>query len=97
MTSPVFILLSLFTFGIYSPVYLGLLNCRVGRESSSWIDFDFFGHQITAHVSPAGGAHGRKPIQSTAMRFLSGILAFISHGKRGRRLAEKFHRLERLL
>ncbi len=32
--------------------YVRLLNCQVGRESSSWIDFDFFGHQITAHVSP---------------------------------------------
>ena len=32
--------------------YIGLLGCQVGRESSSWIDFDFFGHQITAHVSP---------------------------------------------
>ena len=32
--------------------YVGLLDCQVGRESSSWIDFDFFGHQITAHVSP---------------------------------------------
>ncbi len=32
--------------------YVDLLGCRVGRESNSWIDFDFFGHQITAHVSP---------------------------------------------
>jgi len=31
--------------------YHGLLGCRVGRESSRWIDFDFFGHQITAHLS----------------------------------------------
>ncbi|MGF1606346.1 MAG: VOC family protein [Rhodothalassiaceae bacterium] len=32
--------------------YAGLLGCRVGRRSDSWIDFDFFGHQITAHLSP---------------------------------------------
>lgn len=32
--------------------YVELLGCNVGRESTSWIDFDFFGHQITAHVSP---------------------------------------------
>lgn len=31
--------------------YHGLLGCRVGRESAHWIDFDFFGHQITAHLS----------------------------------------------
>ena len=32
--------------------YIDLLGCRVGRESDQWIDFDFFGHQITAHLSP---------------------------------------------
>ncbi|MBI3798531.1 MAG: VOC family protein, partial [Deltaproteobacteria bacterium] len=31
--------------------YVEMLGCRVGRESTSWIDFDFFGHQITAHLS----------------------------------------------
>lgn len=29
--------------------YCELLDCRVGREDEAWIDFDFFGHQITAH------------------------------------------------
>lgn len=33
--------------------YAGLLGCGVGRESDTWIDFDFFGHQVTAHLSPA--------------------------------------------
>src|SRR3989442_13738381 len=32
--------------------YIDVLGCRVGREITSWIDFDFFGHQITAHLSP---------------------------------------------
>jgi extradiol dioxygenase family protein len=31
--------------------YQDKLGCRVGRESQTWIDFDFFGHQITAHLS----------------------------------------------
>lgn len=31
--------------------YTEMLGCRVGRESERWIDFDFFGHQITAHLS----------------------------------------------
>lgn len=30
--------------------YAGLLGCDVGRESRRWIDFDFHGHQITAHL-----------------------------------------------
>lgn len=25
-------------------------GCAVGREDARWIDFDFFGHQITAHL-----------------------------------------------
>ncbi|NNF67552.1 MAG: VOC family protein [Gammaproteobacteria bacterium] len=31
--------------------YQGLLGCKVGRESERWIDFNFFGHQITAHLA----------------------------------------------
>jgi uncharacterized protein len=34
--------------------YAGLLGCGVGRESSRWIDFDFHGHQISAHLADAG-------------------------------------------
>ena len=30
--------------------YGELLGCDVGRESERWIDFDFHGHQITAHL-----------------------------------------------
>lgn len=30
--------------------YAGLLGCPTGRESSHWIDFDFYGHQIVAHL-----------------------------------------------
>jgi uncharacterized protein len=30
--------------------YEGLLGATVGREAERWIDFDFWGHQISAHV-----------------------------------------------
>ncbi len=36
--------------------FVEALGCAVGRESSRWIDFDFFGHQITAHLSDTGQA-----------------------------------------
>ena len=37
--------------------YGGVLGCGEGRSSESWVDFDFFGHQVVAHLSPgAGGA-----------------------------------------
>ena len=30
--------------------YTKVLDCKVGRTSNKWIDFNFFGHQITAHL-----------------------------------------------
>ena len=30
--------------------FVDLLGCETGRRSERWIDFDFFGHQITAHL-----------------------------------------------
>ena len=32
--------------------YGGLLGCPEGRSAAEWIDFDFFGHQIVAHLTP---------------------------------------------
>ena len=32
--------------------YADQLGCRVGRTSDRWIDFDFFGHQLSAHLAP---------------------------------------------
>jgi hypothetical protein len=37
--------------------YGKLLGCREGRSSDEWIDFDFFGHQIVAHLSPNEVGH----------------------------------------
>jgi uncharacterized protein len=31
--------------------YGGLLGCPEGRSAAAWIDFDFFGHQIVAHLA----------------------------------------------
>lgn len=36
--------------------YGGLLGCPEGRSSAEWIDFDFFGHQIVAHLVPGAAA-----------------------------------------
>ena len=32
--------------------YVNVLGCDTGRESNSWIDFNLYGHQIVAHLSP---------------------------------------------
>lgn len=43
--------------------YGGLLGCREGRSSDRWIDYDFFGHQIVAHLDP----DTKPPIHSNAV------------------------------
>ena len=30
--------------------YRERLGCREGRSTATWVDFDFFGHQISAHL-----------------------------------------------
>ena len=32
--------------------YLNILNCQVGRKSENWVDFNFYGHQLVAHLAP---------------------------------------------
>lgn len=32
--------------------YGELLGCTIGRSTDLWVDFNFFGHQLSAHVKP---------------------------------------------
>lgn len=34
-----------------------LLGCPEGRSSDDWVDFDFYGHQIVAHLSTEEAGH----------------------------------------
>ncbi len=45
--------------------YGGVLGCSVGRTDARWIDFDFFGHQITAHLVDSAEPHGGDGAQAT--------------------------------
>ena len=36
--------------------YGGLLGCAMGRSAPTWQDFDFFGHQLSAHLAPVEDA-----------------------------------------
>ena len=38
--------------------YGGLLGCPEGRSSDEWVDFNFYGHQIVAHLAPDEVGHG---------------------------------------
>ena len=47
--------------------YGELLNCPEGRSDNSWVDFNFFGHQLVCHLSqnyPANRHHStRNPVE----------------------------------
>ena len=34
--------------------YTGLLGCTEGRSSDTWVDFNFYGHQLVCHLDPSG-------------------------------------------
>ena len=58
--------------------YVGLLGCREGRSTDEWVDFDFFGHQIVAHLSPgeaADKAHNRVDGEAVPVRHFGVILS----------------------
>ena len=42
--------------------YAGTLGCREGRSSDAWIDFDLYGHQIVAHLSPSATPASSNPV-----------------------------------
>ena len=31
--------------------YADVLGCAIGREAERWVDFDFYGHQLSAHLA----------------------------------------------
>lgn len=33
--------------------YGGMLGCPEGRSAADWVDFDFLGHQLVAHLDPS--------------------------------------------
>ncbi len=47
--------------------YVDVLGCQVGRQSDRWIDFDFHGHQIVAHLSDHDGQDRRSEVDGHAV------------------------------
>ena len=56
--------------------YGGVLGCREGRSTESWVDFDFFGHQLSLHLGePFVTRHtGRVGAHMVAMPHLGVVL-----------------------
>lgn len=42
--------------------YGGLLGCPEGRSDAHWVDFDFFGHQIVAHLTADASRRAHNPV-----------------------------------
>ena len=58
--------------------YGGLLGCPEGRSSEAWVDFDFYGHQLVAHLAPgecALAATGDVDGDAVPVRHFGAILA----------------------
>lgn len=47
--------------------YVDLLGCATGRESKGWIDFDFHGHQLTAHLAQRPPAPEARSVDGDAV------------------------------
>lgn len=56
--------------------YGGTLGCREGRSAPTWVDFDFFGHQLSLHLGEpfATSDTGRVGEQLVPMPHLGVIL-----------------------
>ena len=57
MLSPFHLAIPVHDLGAARRFYGDLFDCKEGRSSHEWVDFDFFGHQLVAHLDP-----NRKPL-----------------------------------
>ena len=70
--------------------YTKILGCSVGRESEKWIDFNFFGHQISAHLSESSDSitHNQVDSKQIPSRHFGIILAPSDWNTLSKRLTE---------
>ncbi len=72
--------------------YVEVLGCRVGRSSDRWIDFDFGGNQITAHLvdeAPLSEAHNPVDGHQVPVRHFGLILPMEEWEALAQRLRER--------
>ena len=42
--------------------YNGLLRAEIGRSDPTWIDFNFYGHQLVCHLTESSNAQSKNPV-----------------------------------
>ena len=42
--------------------YNGLLGAEIGRSDPTWIDFNFYGHQLVCHLTESSNAQNKNPV-----------------------------------
>jgi len=69
--------------------YVDVLGCREGRSSSTWIDLDLFGNQLTAHLGtpPAPAYVGRVDGIVVPLPHFGAIVSFDEYDRLAARLA----------
>ena len=73
--------------------YKNILGCKIGRESDAWVDFNFFGHQVSAHLKPEELSNAKKNKvdgKSVPVRHFGVVLDW----KEWRSLSEKLQKLK---
>lgn len=73
--------------------YTDIIGCAQGREAETWIDFDFFGHQLSFHVKPESfrAAESTNPVdgKDVPVRHFGAILEWSQwHTLRDRLISE---------
>jgi extradiol dioxygenase family protein len=71
--------------------YGELLGCPEGRSSDTWVDFDFYGHQIVAHLAPDEAGHRNTSAvdgHDVPVRHFGAILSMASWEALARRLRD---------
>ena len=62
MPSPFHLAIPVHDLSAARDFYGGVVGCPEGRSSTEWVDFDFFGHQLVAHLDPT-----RRPLHFNAV------------------------------
>ena len=71
--------------------YTKLLGCQEGRSTERWIDFDFFGNQISAHVAQVDRTNEPKSLVDSVqvpLRHFGAILSWQQFNDLAQRLRD---------